>query len=74
MTTQNETVAIPSCEFVDETFAASIFGWDMDRLYYMQSWNSFPIPTQYGKTLVIRIDQVVIWARNRRYGITRYNI
>lgn len=72
MTAQRETVAIPTCEFVDETFAASIFGFDMDRLYYMQSWNSFPIPTKIGKLLVIRTSDIARWAKNRDYAITRY--
>lgn len=75
MTTQRETVAIPSnCAFVDETFAASIFEWSMDRLYHMQSFNSFPIPIRCGELLVIRTDQIAIWARNRRYGVKRYAI
>lgn len=74
MTKQNETVAIPSCEFVDETFAASIFGFDMDRLYYMQSWNSFPLPIRCGKLLVIRTSDITRWAKNRDYGISRYAI
>lgn len=73
-TTQNEAVAIPSCEFVDETFAASIFEWDMQRLYYMQSFNSFPIANRHGKILVIRADDIARWSKNRRYGVTRYSI
>ncbi|CCV06712.1 hypothetical protein MESS2_350084 [Mesorhizobium metallidurans STM 2683] len=72
--THNETVAIPSCEFVDETFAASIFEWDMQRLYYMQSFNSFPIPIRCGQMLVVRTADIARWALNRRYGITRYSI
>ena len=72
MTTKQETVAIPSNAYVDESFAASIFNWDMDRLYYMQSFNSFPIPNHIGQMLVIETNRIVIWARNREYGITRY--
>lgn len=68
-----ETVAIPHNPYVDESFAASIFNWDMDRLYYMQSFNSFPIPIRIGQMLVIETNRIVIWARNRKYGITRYN-
>jgi len=74
MTAQSETVAIPDCVYVDETFAASIFEWDMDRLFYMQSFNSFPIPIRCGKMLVIRTDDIARWSRNRRYGVTRYSI
>lgn len=70
--TQNETVAIPTYDFIDDAIAASIFGWDMDRLYYMQSYNSFPIPIRHGQLTAIRTDRVVIWAKNRKYGITRY--
>lgn len=74
MTTPQETVAIPPCEFVDETFAASIFNFDMNRLYYMQSWNSFPLPIRCGKLLVIRTADIERWARNRNYRITRYTM
>jgi len=74
MTTQRETVAIPTCEFVDETFAASIFGFDMDRLYYMQSWNSFPIPIKCGKMLVIRTADLARYAKNRNYNVKRYDL
>ena len=72
--TARETVAIPFCEFVDETFAASMFEWDMPRLHYMQSWNSFPIPIRCEKMLVIRTNQIVIWASNRNYLVKRYAI
>lgn len=74
MTTHQETVAIPSCELLDETFSASIFGWDMQRLYYMQSFNSFPIPFRCGQMLVIRTNDIARWALNRRYAVTRYTI
>lgn len=72
MIAQQETVAIPSNPYVDESFSAAIFNWDMDRLYYMQSFNSFPIPIRIGQMLVIETNRIVILARNRKYGITRY--
>ncbi|WP_353641396.1 hypothetical protein [Mesorhizobium sp. WSM2239] len=71
MNTQ-EAVAVPFSPYVDESFAASIFSWDMKRLYYMQSYNSFPIPIRCAEMLVIRTDDLVRWALNRRYGVTRY--
>ncbi|TPL64109.1 hypothetical protein [Mesorhizobium sp. B2-3-15] len=74
MKTQSEALAIPDCVYVDETFAASIFGFDMDRLYYVQSWCSFPIPIKVGNLLVVRTADIERWARNRNYRITRYTI
>jgi hypothetical protein len=73
MTTPQETVAIPNNIYVDESFAASIFSWDMTTVHYQQSWNSFPLPIRIGQMLVIETAQIVIWARNRNYGITRYD-
>jgi|GEM_PF-4666488 len=71
---QRETVAIPHWKFVDDHNAASIFGWDMDRLYYMQSYNSFPIPVRHGQIMAIKTDRIVMWAKNRDYNVTRYTV